>query len=61
MILGEANHVEDIGTALFISQMFCLFKIIDPEVIWQHTNFCLILVVKIQGSTLDISLLYVIE
>lgn len=49
------------GRALFISQMFCLFKVIDPEVIWQHANFCLILVVKIQESIWGISRLYVIE
>lgn len=56
---GERRRGEHMGRALFVSQMFCLFKIIDPEKIWQHADFCLIWVVRTQGSNLEISLLYV--
>lgn len=47
-----------LGHYLYLKCSVCL---IDPEVVWQHANFCLILVVKIQESILGISRLYISE
>lgn len=56
-IYWEGTCREDMSRILFISQPFCLFKIIDSEKIWQHANFCLIFVVRTPMTFF----LYVIE